>query len=75
MSEIKDDDDGELIRPRLAAEGGYYQQCCGCDLWHRLDFYLDTANGPADPREVELTLRVYRCEEGGPPGMRPPVKA
>jgi hypothetical protein len=62
MSELEPKDD-ELIRPRMASEGGYFMQCCSCGLVHRLDFSLNSNVGPADPREYRLELRVYRDEE------------
>jgi hypothetical protein len=45
--------DGQLIRPRMATDGGYYAECCDCGLVHRLDFSI-TENG--------LKLYVYRDE-------------
>jgi hypothetical protein len=54
---------GELILPRMAADGGYSMQCCDCALVHRLDFSIFTQAGPADPREYKLELRVYRDDE------------
>jgi hypothetical protein len=46
--------DGQLIRPRMAMEGGYHMECCDCGLVHRLDFSITPENG--------LELRVY-CDE------------
>jgi hypothetical protein len=46
--------DGQLIRPRMGADGGYHMECCDCGLVHRLDFSI-TENG--------LELRVFRDEK------------
>lgn len=42
---------GKLILPRMAADGGYLFQCCDCALVHRLDFAITHSNG--------LEMRVY----------------
>ena len=56
--------DGQLIRPRMANAGGYHMECCDCGLVHRLDFSnLMQGDVEADPRKVELVLRVFRDEE------------
>jgi hypothetical protein len=55
--------DGDLIRPRMAADGGYHMQCCDCGLVHRLDFTLNLNDVEIDPAKVRLELRVYRDEE------------
>jgi hypothetical protein len=47
--------DGELIRPRMGADGGYHTECCDCGLVHKLDFSITPENG--------LELRVYRDQE------------
>jgi hypothetical protein len=61
MKPIKD---GDLIRPSMAKDGAYFMECCDCGLVHRLDFSnLTQGDVEADPREVELVLRVYRDEQ------------
>jgi hypothetical protein len=56
--------DGQLIRPRMANDGGYFMECCDCGLVHKISFRnLMQGDVEADPREVELVLRVYRDEE------------
>ena len=47
--------DGQLIRPRMGADGGYFAERCDCGLVHRLDFSITPENG--------LELLVYRDEE------------
>jgi hypothetical protein len=42
--------DGQLIRPRMGADGGYHMECCDCGL-----FSITPEGG--------LELRVYRDEE------------
>jgi hypothetical protein len=54
---------GDVIKPRMADEGGYIMECCDCSLVHRLDFSLNSNIGPVDPREIRLELRVYRDNE------------
>ena len=50
-SEIPLVKDGILILPRMSDKGGYYMECCSCELMHRLDFTI---------RDGKLELRVYR---------------
>jgi hypothetical protein len=50
-NEGKQTEQGALILPRMAADGGYLFQCCDCGLVHRLDFTMTEANG--------LEMRVY----------------
>lgn len=50
-NEGKQTEQGALILPRMAADGGYLMTCCDCGLTHRLDFTITSANG--------LEIRVY----------------
>jgi len=53
----------EIIKPKMAADGGYHMRCCDCGLVHRLDFTLTLNDVEVDPRKVRLELRVFRDEE------------
>ncbi len=54
---------GDLIKPKMAGQGGYLMECCDCGLVHRLDFTLNLNDEEIDPDKVRLELRVYRDEE------------
>jgi hypothetical protein len=49
-NEGKQIEQGALILPRMAADGGYLFECCDCGLTHRLDFAI-SENG--------LEMRVW----------------
>jgi hypothetical protein len=46
---------GELVLPRMGADGGYYFQCCHCAFVHRLDFTVTPEHG--------LEMRVYAAPD------------
>jgi hypothetical protein len=50
-NEGKRTEQGALILPRMAIDGGYRFTCCDCLLTHRLDFAISEQHG--------LEMRVY----------------
>jgi hypothetical protein len=51
----KKKEQGALILPRMGADGGFYFECCQCQLVHRIDFSITPENG--------LEMRVYGDEK------------
>jgi hypothetical protein len=54
-NEGKQREQGALILPRMAIDGGYLMTCCDCKSTHRLDFAISEQHG--------LEMRVWFDQE------------